>query len=297
MCGADDYHPGERPWVRGSPPRVRSRLHAHVGDRHVRGITSACAEQTDSPRPDDGLCRDHLRVCGADFWYIAGVGCAGGSPPRVRSRLVFLSVAVYRLGITSACAEQTMRCRRTVAAEGDHLRVCGADWLRNEPQSHGLGSPPRVRSRRTKTTTSSPCRRITSACAEQTSHHGQAKTHSGDHLRVCGADSTPGGQLVFHIGSPPRVRSRQFELGDGTRQLRITSACAEQTMTRESRYRSHADHLRVCGADLLRPLPPAQQTGSPPRVRSRRGRARQRWPVGGITSACAEQTSSKYMNP
>ena len=236
-------------------------------------------------------------MCGADNALPSDGSSRGGSPPRVRSRPSRQRHSPPILGITSACAEQTAMPTCGWHTCGDHLRVCGADWLRNEPQSHGLGSPPRVRSRRTKTTTSSPCRRITSACAEQTSHHGQAKTHSGDHLRVCGADSTPGGQLVFHIGSPPRVRSRQFELGDGTRQLRITSACAEQTMTRESRYRSHADHLRVCGADLLRPLPPAQQTGSPPRVRSRRGRARQRWPVGGITSACAEQTSSKYMNP
>ena len=53
------------------------------------------------------------------------------------------------------------------------------------------------------------------------------------------------------------------------------------------------DHLRVCGADVLRSYQTVMQLGSPPRVRSRLHDISQQLPYIGITSACAEQTSPK----
>ena len=46
VCGADlgSSHSASAP--AGSPPRVRSRLVVLLGKLRVRGITSACAEQT-----------------------------------------------------------------------------------------------------------------------------------------------------------------------------------------------------------------------------------------------------------
>ena len=57
-----------------------------------------------------------------------------GSPPRVRSRrdgqvAGGLRQRGGRMGITSACAEQTNHTVGYGKLDGDHLRVCGADFL------------------------------------------------------------------------------------------------------------------------------------------------------------------------
>ena len=199
---------------------------------------------------------------------------------------------VGRLGITSACAEQTtcamaIRRRRT-----DHLRVCGADlreWgeavaeqgspprVRSRlsktlrPRWCGVGSPPRVRSRLLERDGTRTGLRITSACAEQTLFYAFLGLVCWDHLRVCGADAEWYRVDVWDQGSPPRVRSRLHQ------------------HPKES-Y-ENGDHLRVCGADLTVKTENLPSSGSPPRVRSRQSSAAAvRW-YSGITSACAEQTT------
>ena len=112
VCGADricrlDLKPGG-----GSPPRVRSRLEDRGPDRRLRGITSACAEQTVCPSVTPEVGRDHLRVCGADQRYTLCWFCPEGSPPRVRSRHRRQLDTKNAHGITSACAEQTCRSGR-----------------------------------------------------------------------------------------------------------------------------------------------------------------------------------------
>ena len=134
VCGADDPDGLHLYRVKGLPPRVRSRLPGRDHRTAVDGITSACAEQTDSRIAIPGRRRDYLRVCGADSITTDKIKAGQGLPPRVRSRLVVPSIDVARLGITSACAEQTgiryVRSRQW----GDYLRVCGAD-----PSDHGRG--------------------------------------------------------------------------------------------------------------------------------------------------------------
>ena len=73
----------------------------------MRGITSACAEQTLFLSFSCCLSWDHLRVCGADATVSALHSSTLGSPPRVRSRLVHEVISFGDGGITSACAEQT----------------------------------------------------------------------------------------------------------------------------------------------------------------------------------------------
>ena len=90
---------------------------------------------------------DHLRVCGADFCHDWDQVHAVGSPPRVRSRRFGIFPGFARIGITSACAEQTDQRRRACSSRWDHLRVCGADPADNQTDWQARGSPPRVRSR------------------------------------------------------------------------------------------------------------------------------------------------------
>ena len=107
MCGADIQAISLGVTVRGSPPRVRSRLEVGSVEVGADGITSACAEQTSGLRSVWTSGRDHLRVCGADWAFSGFPPTTRGSPPRVRSRRGGDSGSATFKGITSACAEQT----------------------------------------------------------------------------------------------------------------------------------------------------------------------------------------------
>ena len=277
MCGADVNVNYPQLSGLGSPPRVRSRPR-HTSRRRI-------------------LRRDHLRVCGADNDASMRVGCCLGSPPRVRSRPDARQAHAARVGITSACAEQTSGRRAGRAASRDHLRVCGADTGRQGTQTRSGGSPPRVRSRHRTGFDAAAATRITSACAEQTAEVDGDVVDVVDHLRVCGADTSRRGSLNLVPGSPPRVRSRHGPQPSQPGVEGITSACAEQTRARESPTTRHRDHLRVCGADGAGLVRVQDLPGSPPRVRSRRDDERHAGRPARITSACAEQTHPSQYSP
>ena len=275
---------------RGSSPRVRSRLIVHVLMTAYAGIISACAEQTHSPRPDDGLRRDHLRVCGADCFLEDSREPCLGSSPRVRSRLVRVRVAAIGFGIISACAEQTNTSTPIAHSWWDHLRVCGADATAAFTNAVRAGSSPRVRSRQVLSGRMAIAHGIISACAEQTTSRPSRWCRPWDHLRVCGAD--PGISRCSHTlpGSSPRVRSRLTSSLELLVMVGIISACAEQTHYWRCSPLPCRDHLRVCGADRDELTRNRANVGSSPRVRSRRiMQAGSSFPWG-IISACAEQT-------
>ena len=213
-----------------------------------------------------------------------------GSPPRVRSRRHVRRGTADNPGITSACAEQTITQGGSSPANGDHLRVCGADVQQIPPVFEHLGSPPRVRSRPHHPDVAVGAVGITSACAEQTYGCSPHAKPSKDHLRVCGADGMTSAFLPPQPGSPPRVRSRLQREHGHQMVAGITSACAEQTSLECSRSWSDWDHLRVCGADSASISSASTRSGSPPRVRSRPGGLGSVRIAVGITSACAEQT-------
>ena len=91
-------------------------------------------------------------------------------------------------------------------------------------------------------------------------------------------------------GSSPRVRSRRFWCWCPYPRWGIISACAEQTHAMVQSQFGWRDHLRVCGADLMLPSAGVDGMGSSPRVRSRLVVLLGKLRVGGIISACAEQT-------
>ena len=168
VCGADASRTNPASSRSGSPPRVRSRRAAYLVADDAAGITSACAEQTLTTRIPSCIRRDHLRVCGADRLGLSFHRVHPGSPPRVRSRRSPTCRGPCQTGITSACAEQTVRGRPSVRRRRDHLRVCGADAAPPLMPLSFLGLPPRVRSRHLGIELPVFIPGITSACAEQT---------------------------------------------------------------------------------------------------------------------------------
>ena len=148
VCGADGLPLEVCRNGEGSPPRVRSRRCFLLAGAVVLGITSACAEQTPVRCPCPPASWDHLRVCGADKMAKIIPVSNEGSPPRVRSRPERQRWNDHQDRITSACAEQTSTETTVRNQPRDHLRVCGADPRRFPSLRRGVGSPPRVRSRR-----------------------------------------------------------------------------------------------------------------------------------------------------
>ena len=229
-------------------------------------------------------------MCGADRLSSSSARRSAGSSPRVRSRRGEHGAAFPDPGIISACAEQTTTYGMTNSSVGDHLRVCGADPESPRCRTALPGSSPRVRSRLVRPETTRGPAGIISACAEQTTAGDGDRETYPDHLRVCGADSDKQQRYRQHQGSSPRVRSRPWEGLNLPSNLRIISACAEQTPTPTPNKPNARDHLRVCGADMTYAKDCATGRGSSPRVRSR-PTVRPRQARGhGIISACAEQT-------
>ena len=193
-------------------------------------------------------------------------------------------------GIISACAEQTHIEGKVQACPWDHLRVCGADLTGKVTIAPVGGSSPRVRSRLPRPACEVEHARIISACAEQTACGARSTFVATDHLRVCGADRSPSYPHTGRMGSSPRVRSRPGRVSLRRANMRIISACAEQTSGGPRPGSRTRNHLRVCGADLPLGTLTFHQSGSSPRVRSRPPNWRGHAHGIRIISACAEQT-------
>ena len=95
-------------------------------------------------------------------------------------------------------------------------------------------------------------------------------------------------------GSSPRVRSRPHAMIIVNSGVGIISACAEQTEELAVIVPIPEDHLRVCGADARETMRVVNETGSSPRVRSRRRGTHGDSAHPGIISACAEQTTNRW---
>ena len=229
VCGADTSGISETYASLGSSPRVRSRRNVEQRLEAFDGIISACAEQTNTIAARAIGRRDHLRVCGADARESRRLMCWAGSSPRVRSRRLAYHGAKIRIGIISACAEQTFQTAAVRRDRRDHLRVCGADQQLSTVKWRITGSSPRVRSRRSYESSSRPFQRIISACAEQTGVFSSLSASDWDHLRVCGADESLTQEQKSWLGSSPRVRSRRSTACARSYRTGIISACAEQT--------------------------------------------------------------------
>ena len=99
-------------------------------------------------------------------------------------------------------------------------------------------------------------------------------------------------ELLFELGSSPRVRSGPWIRSAAGPTTGIISACAERTHAMVQSQFGWRDHLRVCGADLNAVAGGNADTGSSPRVRSGPTALHRQMADYGIISACAERTMS-----
>ena len=152
----------------GSPPRVREKQVRKIGiDVHDR-ITPASAGKTTSLKYFSTLVRDHPRECGKNLILYHLMFLILGSPPRVREKLHLPYKKVYDQRITPASAGKTFLLGCHIALDRDHPRECGKNCLARSLPLPTLGSPPRVREKRTNFNAESGKYRITPASAGKT---------------------------------------------------------------------------------------------------------------------------------
>ena len=107
------------------PPRAR-RIHPRLSSACSRlGTTSACAENTNQRSYRTTDIGNYLRVRGE----YPSSGCRDLTctelPPRARRIPIYWVYRVYRLGTTSACAENTVGDLKDAAVNRNYLRGRG----------------------------------------------------------------------------------------------------------------------------------------------------------------------------
>ena len=170
-----------------------------------------------------------------------------GSPPRVRELLTSGIFPTFFYRITPACAGITVLSGKQGTCAGDHPRVCGNYPASAEESPPLNGSPPRVRELQSDKLTYLKLTRITPACAGITGKFLFILQSVEDHPRVCGNYFLISDFVVFHAGSPPRVRELHRVHRFGQEHDGITPACAGITCLSFRNILGTWDHPRVCG--------------------------------------------------
>ena len=209
--------------MRGKPPEKLSKC-------FIQRITPAYAGKTLSPPHGGGLHPDHPRVCGENLHLIHIETSGAGSPPRMRGKL---SPPTWWGGtprITPAYAGKTIQSTCAICLTKDHPRVCGENLPIPDKRLGTLGSPPRMRGKRSGMVSALCITRITPAYAGKTGVHHIVPLMAEDHPRVCGENSTQSKAIVFGRGSPPRMRGKHAICYQSRHACRITPAYAGKTL-------------------------------------------------------------------
>ena len=172
------------------------------------GITPAYAGKSSErwwcPRPP----RDHPRVCGEKGASARSWQAVQGSPPRMRGKGEGLLHPRLPDGITPAYAGKSFQIFDFVLWCWDHPRVCGEKVYRDDPYNAGQGSPPRMRGKVDRCSSSSPLFGITPAYAGKSCCVSALFRCSWDHPRVCGEKERENLADSLCPGSPPRMRGK-----------------------------------------------------------------------------------------
>ena len=152
---------------------MRGKLLSLLRFDFVSRITPAYAGKTSTQVTSKLVARDHPRVCGENVLCWRKSVMQRGSPPRMRGKRLPRKIAIVADGITPAYAGKTdLRFANLEGAE-DHPRVCGENRMSLFAWWTSLGSPPRMRGKRTAFETGAVRDRITPAYAGKTLSHSQ----------------------------------------------------------------------------------------------------------------------------
>ena len=175
--------------------------------------------------------------------------------------------------IIPAHAGQTARDSETRCAHADHPRACGANPAGRTPCRAPAGSSPRMRGKLLNRCREGLRSRIIPAHAGQTPYTWAGSVADADHPRACGANQYRDTRGLLSYGSSPRMRGKHLAKNLLPFPARIIPAHAGQTRRRAGQSCLQPDHPRACGANHHCDLPPADTSGSSPRMRGKLGSA------------------------
>ena len=195
--------------------------------------------------------------------------------------------------ITPADAGKTTGQKATQWRLEDHPRGCGENTQIPSAQLVQLGSPPRMRGKRSNFSPRCIGLGITPADAGKTPCRTFLSAHHRDHPRGCGENLPTGRRGCSGKGSPPRMRGKLSEAASEDEQGRITPADAGKTSFLLHLYGYTKDHPRGCGENFCGLSSTEQNIGSPPRMRGKLDKIRCERIAQRITPADAGKTPSR----
>ena len=155
----------------GSPPRMRGKHSRRFVVITTSGITPADAGKTDSCNISYGAAWDHPRGCGENNRKTRVETAKRGSPPRMRGKPTDYHNRNRQVRITPADAGKTLSVTGQTISSRDHPRGCGENTVDAGNNVPSLGSPPRMRGKRSGFRVNDSCKRITPADAGKTKLH------------------------------------------------------------------------------------------------------------------------------
>ena len=147
----------------------------------------------------------------------------------MRGKPFITAWARYKTRITPAHAGKTLHSLDTQTQPKDHPRACGENNAVSPNPLKNSGSPPRMRGKPRSIFGNRHADRITPAHAGKTFTQSCALFRAADHPRACGENTEIALILPFTIGSPPRMRGKQFRSFVKLCEFRITPAHAGKT--------------------------------------------------------------------
>ena len=136
-------------------------------------------------------------------------------------------------------------------------------------------------------------KRITPAHAGKTCRHCRLQSAKADHPRACGENWMPPEKVCSSDGSPPRMRGKRHRQGQRAGDRRITPAHAGKTCSSSNSSFRYADHPRACGENVVSTISDSASSGSPPRMRGKRGGIMSDTTLMRITPAHAGKTQDQ----
>ena len=180
-----------------------------------------------------------------------------GSPPHARGILERFFRKGSRIGITPACAGNTIAFDKFIDTSRDHPRMRGEYPFIQQSHMSDPGSPPHARGIPRQLFIAVCIPGITPACAGNTRPYQQYASvhrdhprmrgeypfhtaflqHFRDHPRMRGEYQERKRGIMMDAGSPPHARGIQNRLEDPDLFLGITPACAGNTLKIPYKYR------------------------------------------------------------
>ena len=188
VCGEKRASRMSKVYSRGSPPRMRGKVHKPAPNTSGAGITPAYAGKSPLVR----LTGKALR----------------GSPPRMRGKGQRPRRGYPFGGITPAYAGKSRTLDKGGSCRRDHPRVCGEKLIASKRETLCTGSPPRMRGKEVTKYVCKPQGGITPAYAGKRVPPIHGPSGPGDHPRVCGEKLLLVVSLLLAGGSPPRMRGK-----------------------------------------------------------------------------------------